>query len=483
MRIGDTDFGLQVGIGFVGKIVTAVVAFGGSIILARLLGPDRFGEYYLLIAISSFLERPVIGWIDACQKKYTEAKFPTSEAIGATLLGIGIPGAVVIVGAYVLSPIIESQIGDQNSWAFFVFLFISTISFSAATQMLMATGSFGSSSWFEAGRDTLRVILQIGLVSIGWGVTGMVSGWAIAHLLFVPAIFYIIDVAPAIPSRRSISNISSFAKSSVPLSLVGTALSKMDVLLLGAVVGSSAVGAYEVALKLTLPAMFVVGVSAGGLMGRVSDRRSRDEPVIIDIQRNLHYASVLAIPLFFGGLTFGRQVVITAYGLDFAQAGVFVAGLALYRLFKTQEAILSAAINGFDRPDLTLKVSFVVFSVNLSLGIVLLYVMGPIGVVVATVIGSFLGYCSYVYLLKELVPTIDILSRPFLEQIGCGTIMAAEILLLKRYLDIPGVEKAILIIAVAGVTYFASLFLLSRTFRETLKGIAKDAGVLAKWGR
>jgi O-antigen/teichoic acid export membrane protein len=59
--IGDVDFGVQVGIGLVGRVVAAVVAFVGSIVLARALGPGDYGVFCLLLAVVAFLDNPVTG--------------------------------------------------------------------------------------------------------------------------------------------------------------------------------------------------------------------------------------------------------------------------------------------------------------------------------------------------------------------------------------------------------------------------------------
>lgn len=79
MSIGDTDFGVQVGIGFVGRVVTLFVSFLGAVllarILARILGSSGYGAFYLLMAVISFLDNPVTGWANACRKRFTEVDF------------------------------------------------------------------------------------------------------------------------------------------------------------------------------------------------------------------------------------------------------------------------------------------------------------------------------------------------------------------------------------------------------------------------
>jgi len=62
VSIGDTDFGVELGFGVVGRVVTAGVAFLGSFLLARELGPGNYGTFYILMAVVAFLDNPVTGW-------------------------------------------------------------------------------------------------------------------------------------------------------------------------------------------------------------------------------------------------------------------------------------------------------------------------------------------------------------------------------------------------------------------------------------
>ena len=126
-------------------------------------------------------------------------------------------------------------------------LFTGVVLFASSTQIIMATDKFGSSSWAQAVRDIFRVIAQVTLVAIGYGVSGMVGGMVMANLIVAPALFYYTGIRPQFPTRDTLHEIWSFAKSSIPDYFIGTALDRLDVLLLGFFIGSGVVGQYEVA--------------------------------------------------------------------------------------------------------------------------------------------------------------------------------------------------------------------------------------------
>lgn len=196
LSVGDAKFGLQVSFGFVGRVVTAVVAFGGSIVLARVLGPEKYGVFYFLMATVQFLDNPVTGWADGCRKRLTEENFPSSEAIGSLLIGLTIFLLIVALLSRLGNPLIAEYTGLENGWTYLSFLFLGVATFKTTNEVLKSTKRFGSSTWLEAARDIVRVLTQISLVLLGWGIAGMVGGMVLANLLLAPVVLFLIGSGP-----------------------------------------------------------------------------------------------------------------------------------------------------------------------------------------------------------------------------------------------------------------------------------------------
>lgn len=477
MSIGDADFGLQVGIGVAGRVVMAVVAFLGSIVLARELGPDGYGAFYLLLAVVAFLDNPVTGWARACAKRFTEADFPTDEAVGAAFGGALASVALVLAGAWALSPVVPLVAGLRDTWLLLGVLFGGVVTFKVALATMEATAKFGASSWLQALRDVLRVPAQVALVLAGYGVAGMVGGMVLANLLVVPAVVRVVEVRPRLPGRDSLRHIWGFARASIPRGFVSTAYYQVDLVLLGVLASTAAVGTYEVAMKLTLPATFVAGVASASLMGRISDRLSegRDRDVVADVENNLSYSSLLSVPIFFGALVLGERIVVTVYGGAFRAAAPFLVGIALFQVIRSQRTILASAIDGFDRPDLNLRTDVGVFAVNLILGVALLLQVGPIGVVVATLVAEAVSYLARSYLVRSLVPAASLLTRPFIEQVGSGLAMALAVLALREAFVLDSAVRVVAVVGVGAAVYLGLLALVSEPFRVTVRAVLDDA--------
>ncbi len=477
MGISDADFGVQVGFGFVGRVVGALVAFLGSIVLARVLGPSDYGMFYLLLSIVAFLDNPTTGWAEGCRKRLTEVDFPSGEALGSVILGVLVSSVIVSLVALPFAPWIAQVTGSAEGWFWFSILFAGMVVYHTANEVLISTDQFGTGPWLNASRDVIRVLGQATLVLIGFGVAGMVWGMVIANILVAPVVLYVVDFTPEIPSRETLGRIWTYARYSIVDGIVGTAQHRMDRILLGLLASSAVVGNYEVAMKLTLPAMFVAGVAQDGLMGRISNVKSRGEAVAADVQNNLGYASLFGIPLFFGALTMSEPIIVTLYSNQYAAAAPYLIGLALFRLIRTQQSILVATINGLDNPNLNLRVSTGVFAFNLIVGLALLYIVGPLGVVYATVASEIIDYAIRAWIMRSLVPMVDFTPRPLLDQLASGAFMAIVVYGARLWLPLSHWPYVALVVAIGGITYAGALVALSSAFRETVLAVAADAGL------
>lgn len=475
MSAGEADFGLEISRGVLAKFTMAIIGFAGSIVFARLLGPGGYGAFYIVLTLVNILDNPVTGWGIACKKRISEADFPTAEALGSGLIGAAILPLVIIPIVYVGNHVT----GLYNLRGLFVpfsVLFVAICFFAATNRILSARSNFAAAEWSDTLRSLFTTPLQLALVLIGLETAGMVYGLAIATLLTLPYVLYRIDVAPVLPSRESLGSIASYAKYSVPNGFIGTAQSNFDILLLGAVLTSSAVGSYQVAMQLTLAGTFIGAVTSKGLMARVSDHWSRGnrDAVIDDVTNSLGFTSILAIPIFFGAAAMPNSLLVTVFGSQYAGIGSVLVGLALFRVIKMQSRQLTSTVAGLNRPDINTRISAVVLVLNVGLGYILLLEYSIIGVVVATVVSEIVQYGALGYVIKQHLPNVPLFTRPLRHQLLAGTVMFA---IVDRFHAVIGVSwwgELGFLIGIGGVVYFITLTALSEPFRVTVRGVFLD---------
>lgn len=475
MSAGEADFGLEISRGVLAKFTMASIGFVGSVAFARLLGPGGYGAFYLVLTLVNVLDNPVTGWGMACKKRISEANFPTAEALGSGLIGAVILPIVILPLVFVGNRV--TGLYDLTGlFVPFSVLFVAICFFAATNRILSARSNFAAAEWSDTLRSLFTTPLQLALVLLGLETAGMVYGLAIATLLTLPYVLYRINIVPVFPSRESLASIASYAKYSVPNGFIGTAQSRFDILLLGAVLTSAAVGSYQVAMQLTLAGTFIGAVTSKGLMARVSDHWSRDDrdAVIDDVTNSLGFTSILAIPIFFGATAMPNSLLVTVFGSSYAGIGSVLVGLALFRVIKMQSRQLESTVAGLNRPDLNTRISAVVLVLNVGLGYALLLEYGIIGVVVATVVSEIVQYGLLAYVVKQRLPEIPLFTRPFRHQLLAGVVMFGIVDRLHAVVGVSWWGELGFLIGIGGVIYFIGLTVLSERFRVTVRGVLLD---------
>ncbi|WP_049971710.1 lipopolysaccharide biosynthesis protein [Haladaptatus cibarius] len=475
--------------GTAAQFTMAAVGFAGTVIFARWLGPATFGGVYLLFAVAKIADRPMNGWSLAAKKRLSESDSLRPPAFGAQLLFNAFWVALAVLAVLVAGDALRAYTGLALAPVLLVLLLATESMYETIESLVQGRGRISAATWNDTLRSVLTLPLQLWFVALpGIAGAGMVYGLAVASALTLPVIALFVSARPAIPSRTFLRSLGDYARYSVPTSVLGTTYDRLDVLLLGFLLGSASAGFYEVAWKLTLPAVFVADVAGRGLMATVSARHARsgdgegnenengnesgnrnERGIGRDVSNTIAYAGILAVPIFFGSLALAESLVVTVYGPDFRNAAPLLIGLAGYRVVRSQSGPLVQAINGLDRPDVAMRLSAVAVAVNLVLGVLLTLRLGPIGVVIATIVAETLVYLGGFHFLRQTVSGLVPISRPMVEQVGAGLAMFAVVSTARASISVQSWVDLGVLVSVGGVVYVGLLLAVSPGVRHTLE--------------
>ncbi|WP_266075059.1 lipopolysaccharide biosynthesis protein [Haladaptatus caseinilyticus] len=456
--------------GTVAQFTMAAVGFAGTVIFARWLGPSAFGGVYLLFAVAKLVDRPMNGWSLAAKKRLSESDALRPPAFGAQLLFNVAWIAVAAVAVFFANDALRSYTGLALAPLLLVLLLATESMYETIESLVQGRGRISAATWNDTLRSVVTLPLQIWFVALpGIAAAGMVYGLAVASAVTLPVVALFVSSRPRLPSRAFVRSLADYARYSIPTTVLGTTYDRLDVLLLGLLLGSASAGFYEVAWKLTLPAVFVADVAGRGLMATVSARRAEGGGVGRDVSNTIAYAGVLAFPIFFGSLALSESLVVTVYGPDYRNAALLLVGLAGYRVIRTQSGPLMQAVNGLDRPDVAMRLSAVSVVVNLVLGVVLTLRFGPIGVVVATIIAETCLYLGGLLFLRQVVSRLAPISRPMIEQIGSSLAMFVVVAMTRASFSITSWIDLAVLVSLGGGVYVGILLVVSPGVRRTLE--------------
>ncbi|NHN58910.1 oligosaccharide flippase family protein [Halorussus sp. JP-T4] len=459
--------------GFVGKILLMLVGFAGSIVFARVLGPVGYGAFHVVVALTNVLDNPISGLGTACKKRISEHGQDAGAILTIGLavtagMGLLVGGLLLVVGPHF------NYFDIENGPLYVTVAFFGIIFFKVLQPMVAGQGQFGTAVFLDSMRSFFTIPIQLVLIFLGWGIAGMVYGLTAASLLTVPITLYVLGVRPAMPDREAIRSIWEYAKFSVPSNFIGTAYGKVDILLLGAILGSGASGQYKIAMQLVLPGASLSMVMRSGLFTEVSSQSSRGEGIAQQVTNNVAFASVLAIPLFFGALAMPESIVVTIFGSEYRAAAPLLVGLAAYQILQTQSSQISSVLEGLDRPDLRMYIVAVTLVTNVVLGVILVRNLGTAGIVVATIIAEALKFSWMTYLARQHVK-YEIFPTPVRYQFVAAIGMFVIVELLHRWWGVRSWFDLLAIVGAGAAIYAVVLILLSEIFMHTAKSILADA--------
>lgn len=467
----EVDLSVEVSKGLVAKILMAAIGFAGTIIFARVLGSAKFGGYYLLLMIAEILKKPVDGWSAAARKRYSEVTSAKDEIICIQILAPILLVTIVAIFAYPFNTEIVRYTGIPRSYILLIFLLGSLSIYSVFEKILGATGLVGRQTGIDTVRSIITLVFQAVLVWYGTGAFGMAVGLGLATLLSVPLLLWSFEFSVGIPTRETIHSLAIFAKDSIPYAFVSKAWDRYDIFLIGLILSPAIVGYYEVAYKLVVPATFVSAMIGTIMMPRTSNLKSKDEKINTDVVNSLSFASLFAIPIFFGALVIPEKLIVTAYGPEYRKASTLLIGLALYQIFNTQSTVFGDILAGLDRHHLNLRISLLAFGVNIIFGYLLIFEYGALGVVAATIIASTIEYVLCAYLLRSY--DIPVVSKTVFHELLAGLLMYVTLIPVAEFVDINSWFTLLVVVGIGGAIYFVSLFTISTRIRVVIKSVVR----------
>jgi O-antigen/teichoic acid export membrane protein len=476
-RTASLSIGREAFVALFAKFVLAVLGFVGIVYFYDQLGPAVIGVYYTVLAGGKIASQVPGGVANAVQKRVSEVTTDSGEYLGLGLVVVGALSGLAAVGAVVARPWLAGYVDSPAHLVGGVAIFASLSLFALTNRFYSGIGHPGASFWTDAVRSAVTLAAQVALVIAGFRELGLMWGFTIATALTGAGVLVLAGVRPRVPSERVVDRTAAFAKWSVPNAFTSNLYQRVDVLILAALVGSTAVGVYEPALRLTVPALFVAGGVGDSLTVKASGLTSLDRDVLHDMKNAVSYTGLLAIPIFFGALAMPTALMRTVYGPTAAAGALALVGLAAFQVFNAYRIPFDKVVNGIDRPELQLLVGGFTLLVNVPLAVALAGPYGLEGVVLATVVAEAVRFAVYQVVALRVFGTV-VFTRPIVEQFAAGVVMFGAVELVTARVGITSWLVLVGVVAAGAAVYFGTLVLVSPHFRLTVGNVAADLPVV-----
>lgn len=468
MRLGKTTLAH-----FLSQIVVSVSGFVATLIIARMLGPAVLGQYSVAVALGYFwLAIPATAVAHAITKRVSEGENKAGYLSAGLVLNLVV--MVVLAGAVLLfEGLVNGYVGADVGYLMALLLGASIL-FRTVSAGLNGQKKVGLVGGLTALERLGRTGAQVGLILLGFGLAGLISGHVLSLVVLGLLGVYFYDVGLTLPRRADFQDVVSYARYAWLGSLKSRVFGWMDTLVLALFVSSSLIGIYEVAWGIASLLGMVSGSIRTTLFPEISELSAGDryETIHHYLNEGLVFAGIFVIPGLFGGAVVGADL-LQIYRPEFQQGYVVLLLLVCAYLWEVYGSQFISAINAVDRPDVAFRVNFVFVSINVVLNFLLVFYFGWYGAAVATLVSTFvwmfLGYWSLSRIIgRPSVPVVDIGY-----EVLAGLSMASFIYGLDIFVPDDHVTTVILVF-VGAFVYVGVLVLLSRRIRRKSLSLVRE---------
>jgi O-antigen/teichoic acid export membrane protein len=259
---------------------------------------------------------------------------------------------------------------------------------------------------------------------------------------------------PKIHHGKSLLNFSKY-------SLLGAAGGKLynwgDVLILGFFVSSSAIGAYEIAWRVSQSMMLLAQSIRRTIYPRISawDAEGKQHRIRELISDAILPSTYLSIPAFFGVILYSEQILVFIFDSGAGMASMALTVLMFEKIVRSLHMTISPAIMALDRPDLIVFPVAVISITNITLNIPLIWKFGITGAAVGTSTASIVGAMIYINNLNKLIT----IQMPWKELVWCtisSIVMFLLLSLINEYIFVDDLVGLIIFICLGALIYFVT---------------------------
>ncbi|MCK5628579.1 flippase, partial [Candidatus Bathyarchaeota archaeon] len=392
-----------------GTVMATIVMAIGTIVTARLLGPEFYGQYTLAFVFPQIIF--IIADLGISQGiiKFTaslRSKGETQRVAGIVRTGLIIRasvGALLFLVTYALSGPIASVLLQRPELTFYL---------QVASISILFEAIFTTSISFFVGIDrsefnalttnihaTIKTIVSIALVLLGFGVigavVGYVSGFAVAAAVGLVILLVLLRDYKA-DSYDFTGDLKTLMRYGGPLYLSLMLIGIIPLysnLILAFFETDVAIGNYKAAANfIQLLAAISIPITTSLLPAFSKLDSSAKDDIKTFFQHTVKYSTLIVLPLAVMMMLLADDVIQTIYGNDFQSAGIFLAAYCLiYFLVGFGSLTLPSFFNGLGKTRETLKMGLFTFIPMAVLSPLLAVAYGVLGLILGIVLGYAIG--------------------------------------------------------------------------------------------
>jgi O-antigen/teichoic acid export membrane protein len=396
------------------QATTAVFTAGLTLYLIRSLGAADYGVFALAVGIGALLVMAADFGISSSAGRFIAEHRGDREGVAALLAdAFRLKLAAAVIGAVVLAvaagPIADVYGNADLAWP----LRAVALAVFGQSMMLLFRGAFVAMARVAL---TWRLVLlenvfetsaSIALVLAGGGAAGAAFGRAAGYMAGAAIGVYLAwralgrtTTARATSGRRR--EIARYAGAMVLVNAAFTLFERIDVLLIGAIISTTAVGVFEAPLRLSTFLSYAGQAVAFGVAPRVARHRRHGSNVAV-FERAVRYLIVLQAALLAPTLVWSEPIVHLALGAGYEQSSGVLRALAPFIFLSALGTFITLAVNYLGEARRRVPLAAAAVLLNLVIDLVLIPEIGVVGGAIGTDVAFTLYVVGHFWITKQVL--------------------------------------------------------------------------------
>jgi O-antigen/teichoic acid export membrane protein len=471
-RLADPGAARNTLLQLMSNMAGVVFTAGLTLFLVRALGASGYGRYALAINIGALLVIPTgLGLPMSVGRYLADHRSDPGQLRAILLLGLRLQvpaGLIAAVALFAAAGPVAHAYGEPHlvtplRWVALSVMGQALFGFlTAAGTSLRQSGIPLRLALLESASETSASIV---LVVVGGGAAGAVLGKSIGYAVATTAgVYLLVRMLGRIGGRgRTRSKVGArevlgYAGATFIVDLGWTLIARIDILLIGALLTSAAVGRFNAVLRILTVCGYLGTAVSQGVAPRLS--LGDGTPDVRAFSQGLRYLLILQGLVLAPMIVWSKPLVDLLLGHGFAQSAPVMQVLSVAAFVSAPAALLSVSINYLGAARRRVKI----ISVTLVLGIIATYVLidvkGLIGAAVADDLVSTVYVAATLWVCARLI-AIDV--EALVRSVARILIAAAAMALILAIVGTDHLSPAQWLIgAAAGAAAYAGVLFVTR---------------------
>jgi len=430
-----------------------IISFAALAYFSQRLGAAAVGSYFLYQAlVQMFAFASDLGFNDAVVKRISERENP--GAILSTALIVKILLIVpFIVGVFVFDEAIYGYVGLNVALLVNIGALLSVFS-TMYLMVLQAEMKMQAFALLQLSNKVVFVISGVILLSADFEVLSLIYGMILGNGFTLVVALLHSDTTPGVPSMDRFHSLWEFSKYNVATKLGGRAVSWVDVLVIGALLGQAPAGAYEVAWRVSKFSIIIASSVGNVIFPKVSklDSENTTRGIRSAIKDGFALGLLVPIPALFGILIFSQDILSLLFGSEFTMAWQALIVLAVGRVSMSVNIVFQKTLQGINRVKQVGMVKLATAVLNLITNVALVWLFGIVGAAVATTVSiTFGGVLMYYWLSQSLEVVVELWLVAW--YVVASLVMTAVLLGVMSFVEIASVFHLLGLVALGAGIY------------------------------